>query len=272
MTDDPVRAYYASFGEMEWQRLERAEGAIEWIINTHFLEQHLPTNGRVIDLGGGPGRYSAWLADRGYRVVLADLSPEMLDIARRRLASPNVDEVVAADARDLSRWDDATFDAAVVLGPLYHLPDPPDRDRAVREVLRVVRAGGVVFFALMPVFALVSRTAGVPDERRHFRDPRFVRDLLDAGRFENDVPGRFTHAWGVRPAEVAPWFESFGLDTLALAASESLAARAEDDFMAIRDADPDAYEVALRILVETAREPSLLGAARHLLYVGRVAG
>lgn len=39
-----------------------------------------------------------------------------------------------ADARDLSRWDDCSFDAVLSLGPFYHLPDPLDRAQAAREL------------------------------------------------------------------------------------------------------------------------------------------
>ena len=68
--DDPVRQYYAAFGEMEWDRLDRDEGVIEFVVNTHFLAGYLPAGGRVLDLGGGPGRYANWLAEQGHRVVL----------------------------------------------------------------------------------------------------------------------------------------------------------------------------------------------------------
>jgi len=116
VSTDAVREYYAAFGMREWQRLETAEGIVEFAVNTHFLDRFLPTTGRVLDLGGGPGRYAEWLAKRGLRVVLADASPELLEIARSRIASPLVEEIATADARDLSRWDNASFDAALLLG------------------------------------------------------------------------------------------------------------------------------------------------------------
>ena len=49
--------------------------------------------------------------------------------------------VAAGDARELD-WPDATFDAALLLGPLYHLTERSDRLLALREALRVVKPGG----------------------------------------------------------------------------------------------------------------------------------
>jgi ubiquinone/menaquinone biosynthesis C-methylase UbiE len=269
MSLEPVRRYYRAFDRNEWTRLDRAEGAVEFAVNTHFLKRHLPQTGRVLDLGGGPGRYSVWLAEIGYRVVLADLSPNLLDIAREHLSSPLVEEIVEVDARDLSRWSDRSFDAAVVLGPLYHLPEPEDRARAVREVVRVVRRSGTVFFGLMPLMSLLRRTAAIADERHHLADPTFMRELLDRGAFTNDVPGRFDHGWGVRADDVIPWFEEMGLDTLALASSEGILVGIEDAFVATRST-PDVHRALVDVLFATATEPTLLGLAKHLLYVGRV--
>src|SRR5262245_57579099 len=72
---DRVRNYYAQFGEREWLRLTNAEdGAVEFAVTCHALASYLPKHGRILDIGGGPGRYTIWLAQRGYTVVLADLS------------------------------------------------------------------------------------------------------------------------------------------------------------------------------------------------------
>src|SRR5215212_6553355 len=138
MTNDAVRAYYASFGEREWQRLTNPDdGAVEFALTKHFLARFLPSSGRILDLGGEPGRYTIWLAEQGYQVVLADLSPELLALARTQIAAAGVDQqveaVVEADACDLSRWPDASFDAVLCLGPFYHLPNPIDRARAAQE-------------------------------------------------------------------------------------------------------------------------------------------
>ncbi|HEY9483469.1 MAG TPA: class I SAM-dependent methyltransferase [Micromonosporaceae bacterium] len=66
MDTTAVGAYYATFRDREWQRLERDEGVVEFEVTAAMLARHLPASGRILDVGGGPGRYAIWLADRGY--------------------------------------------------------------------------------------------------------------------------------------------------------------------------------------------------------------
>src|SRR5579884_1114339 len=94
MIRETVRAYYDSFGEREWTRLTRPEdGVVEFAVHCHTLAKYLPAAAEtragthVLDIGGGPGRYTIWLAQRGHRVALADLSPELLAIARAQIAA-----------------------------------------------------------------------------------------------------------------------------------------------------------------------------------------
>jgi S-adenosylmethionine-dependent methyltransferase len=272
MSHADVRRYYEAFGEREWQRLDDpADGALEFAITCHALATHLPPAGRVLDLGGGPGRYALWLAVRGYRVVLADLSPILLNIARERVrdspAASRVEAIVEADACDLSRWDDDTFDAVLALGPFYHLPDPADRERAAAELHRVLRPGGVAFVALMPRFAFLRRTLAIPDERHRLADPAFVHRLMDDGVFTNDVPGRFTGGYGVRPEEVIPFFERHGFVTHALLACEGMVPDLQEALAEVQQEAPLAFQHTLDLILHTASDPSILGLSAHLLYI-----
>jgi S-adenosylmethionine-dependent methyltransferase len=273
MTRDDVRAYYQGFGEREWTRLATAEGRVEFAVNTHAIAAYLPPGARVLDSGGGPGRYNLWLAERGHRVVLADLSPELLAIARDKVAASAagalVEEIVEADACDLGRWPDGSFDAALALDPFYHLPEPAERDRAAAELARVLRPGGLAFVALMPRYIFLRRTLALPDERPRLAQPDFVARVLDDGVFVNDVPGRFTGGYGVRPEEVAPFFARHGFTRLALLASQGIAAGLEDALAELAGSNPAAYQAALHVVVCTASDPSILGLSSHLLYVGR---
>ncbi len=85
---DDLLAYYSGFAEHEWNRLTRPnDGAVEFAITCQALTTYLPLGARVLDIGGGPGRYSLWLSERGHCVTLADISPDLLDIARQQIAA-----------------------------------------------------------------------------------------------------------------------------------------------------------------------------------------
>ena len=181
-----------------------------------------------------------------------------------------VESTVEANACDLSRWTDDSFDAVLSLGPFYHLPDATQRHQATVEMGRVLRPRGMAFVALMPRYAFLRRTFAIPDERHHLLLHGFVHRLLDDGVFINDIPGRFTHGYGVRPEEVEPFFAQYGFKMLELLAAESLVVDMQMALRELAEEEPDAYEAAFEVVVRAASDPSILGMARHLLYVGRI--
>jgi ubiquinone/menaquinone biosynthesis C-methylase UbiE len=267
---DRVRAYYAAFGDREWSRLGNpADGAIELELTQRALVRHLGGTERVLDVGGGPGRHAIWLAQRGHHVVLTDLSPEMLAIGRGHAASAGValEDVTEADARDLSHWTDASFDAVLELGPFYHLQSLADRDLAAVEAARVLRPGGLLFAAFMPRLLFLRRTIAVPDEQHRLLERSWIEHLLRSGAFDNDVVGRFDHGYGARPEEIAPFLAKHGFDQLELIAAEGLTTGLQEVMSGLTD--PALKSAVLDVIELTASEPSILGLASHLLYVGR---
>ena len=269
MDAEAVRAYYADRRLHERDRLLSPEGLLERVLTTRLLEPHLGAPGRALDLGGGTGPYSVWLAELGWDVTLADLSPELLAIAASSLPAGTVREVVEIDARDLSRWADDTFDAVLSLGPMYHLTTSADRAQAAAELARVTRPGALVAVALVPRYGSLRRVLSLADERWQLEDPAFLDRLLDEGIFENAVAGRFTHVYGVEPPAVAPFFESHGFDTVLVASTHGFLTGVEDGFEALRVEQPATYLRLLDRLVASATDPSVLGTAGHLLYAGR---
>lgn len=272
MSSEPVCAYYSGFGEREWTRLTTPMGAIEFAVNTHYIAEHLPAGARVLDIGGGPGRYTLWLAGCGHSVVLADLSPAMLDIARKQVAESlfceRVQEIVEADVRDLSHWEDASFDAVLCLGPFYHLVAAADRDRSAHELVRVCKPGGRIFIALMPRHIFIRRTMSLPDEVHHLNDAAWVSQVMEEGVFVNDITGRFTLGYGVWPQMVEEMFKLYGLHQLKLLSSEGITSAIQDELADLAKNDPALYQRALDLVIQTADDPSILGMAGHLLYIG----
>ena len=60
----------------EWNRLVMdAYHSLEFLVTMHYLRKHLPETGKVLDAGGGPGRYAIELCRAGYAVILLDIDP-----------------------------------------------------------------------------------------------------------------------------------------------------------------------------------------------------
>jgi ubiquinone/menaquinone biosynthesis C-methylase UbiE len=260
--DPAVLAYYDE--GREHARLETDR--LELLRTQELLARYLPPPpARVLDVGGGAGVHAVPLIRSGYEVTLLD--PVALHVEQARAAG--VMDVRLGDARRLP-FDDASFDAALLLGPLYHLVDRDDRVGALRESARVVCTDGLV------LAAAISRFASAYDGlRQHFLDdPDFQavvgRDLA-SGLHVNPQRHRgwFTTAYFHRPEELPGELEDAGLACEALLAIEGPGSFLVDAEHWLDD--PGRCEVLLRIIRQVESEPSLLGASAHLLAVGRAA-
>ncbi len=81
-----IRKYYSEMRGQEWKRLVRDPyHRLEFDTTMHFFRKYSPRKGLVLDAGGGPGRYTIELARLGFEVVLLDLTPELLAIARNQI-------------------------------------------------------------------------------------------------------------------------------------------------------------------------------------------
>ena len=59
------------------------------------------------------------------------------------------------DATNLERFGDNSFDMTLVFGPMYHLYEAADVNKAIDEAVRVTKQGGVMIFAFISVHAIM---------------------------------------------------------------------------------------------------------------------
>ncbi len=265
-----VLAYYDAYPEET--RLTKGEFQLEFERSKEILTRALPkAPGRILDVGGAAGAYSAWLADRGYEVHLIDVSPRLVEEARQRhrAATKPIASFTVADARRLPQ-PDSFADAVLVMGPLYHLQERRDRMAALREAHRVAAEGGVA------AVAAISRYAPSLDglAHRHALDPRFVairdRGLAD-GRHVNDTGDAtyFTTAYLHTPEGLRSEMTEAGFADVEVLGVEGPGWILPD--FEERWANDALRADLLHVARTLEREPSLVGASAHLLGIGRKA-
>jgi ubiquinone/menaquinone biosynthesis C-methylase UbiE len=262
-----ITRYYQEVAEEG--RLAAGPGQLEFARTKEVVLRYLPPPlATILDVGGAAGVYALWLAQLGYHVHLIDPVPRLVEVARRRSeASPTrLCTCQVGDAREL-RFDDRVVDAVLLLGPLYHLTDAEERLRALREVHRVLRPGGVMFAAA------ISRCASALDgvARDLLADPSFaaiVRQDLAEGQHRNET-GKwdyFTTAYFHRPDELQAEVMSAGFNCKAVLGLEG-PGWVLSDFDA-RWADPRKRENLLCVARALETEASIVGLSAHMLAVG----
>ena len=97
----------------------------------------------ILEYGCGDGENTVVLANRGAKIVALDISPELLDLNRKRLEVNHCDgvELVVGSAHSLPLPDESV-DVIFGMAILHHL----ELDLASREVLRVLKKGGRAIF------------------------------------------------------------------------------------------------------------------------------
>jgi ubiquinone/menaquinone biosynthesis C-methylase UbiE len=264
---DKIRSYYASFDE--WGRLDAPEGTRELTRALEILDDRLAPGARVLDLGGGPGRYAIELARRGHRVVLADLSPELLEVAQRRVADaavPGVESFDVVDATDLARYADESFDAVIAFGPLYHLVADGERRRAAAEICRVLVSNGQAFIAFIPrlsgVIALIDRAATRPGQV----PDAVLRTAADTGVFSNPTASGFQEGHYPTPSEIEQLFTASGLRFEDMLSLKSIA---NDRAHHVARLAPTVRAEVERLARALCRRPEIIATCGHALLVAR---
>lgn len=149
-----VQEIYRRFDERT--RLNKSKAArVEFLTNVRYIEKYMKPGDRILDVGAGAGEYSLYFAERGYEVSALELADRNVAAFRQRITEKAPVDLIQGNALDLSRYEDASFDAVLVFGPLYHLHEDADKLRCIAEAKRVCRPGGTLFFAFIsndPVF------------------------------------------------------------------------------------------------------------------------
>jgi ubiquinone/menaquinone biosynthesis C-methylase UbiE len=266
---DSIINYYTELFD-EGERLKLDLGPLEFERSKILLARMLPAPpARVIDVGGATGAYSVWLFDAGYEVHLVDPVPRHVTEAEKALseADRNIEYSARVGVGQELDFENNFADAVLLMGPLYHLQEKIERERAIAEAIRVLKKDGIILATIVSKFA--SLIDGFHSGFLH--DPAFVKIIkedLESGRHYNptDNPYYWTDSYFQHPDEFSNELSEAGFQDVKLFAIEGPAWALKDFETSWRD---EILRKKVLAFVETVEcEKTLLGVSPHILGVG----
>ncbi|PEQ96133.1 methyltransferase type 11 [Bacillus sp. AFS006103] len=245
----------------EWKRLERHK--IEFDITKKYLDEYLQGDHlEVFDIGGGPGRYSLYLAEKGHKVSLLDLSKQNIVVAKEKSLERGItlESYIHGNALELENFN-RTFDVILLMGPLYHLTKESDRRIAVEGALRLLKPNGII------VTAFISNYAPLQNYLSDVSPIDSVSEILEYLESEKDktLEG-FTTAYFTDFKEAKNFMKSFELTELVFAGVENVLRCKEKEINSLEESE---YKKWLEIGYHLSRDENVIGTSQHFLYIGR---
>jgi len=267
MSIQEVKEYYDGNPQAEWDRLE--EHPLEFIFTTYKIDPYICEGDSVLDIGGGPGRYSIYYAKKKCDLTLIDLSDGNIELAEQKSIEHGVSfRRICGNCLDLDSMDLGTFDHVFLMGPLYHLTDNNDRVKAVKLALKKLKPGGILYCSFILDFAgiiydLKNGPGFLPADLANPSISKLIDSIVSGTLYTGPA---FTSACLLNQRQIEPFMTPFGLEKLHFFGQEGILALNENQ---LKEFPPEEYD----LWIETAKRfldlPEFMAFSEHAMYIGR---
>lgn len=226
-------------------------------ITWRYIEPYLPKEGLVLDAGGGTGKWAIPIAERGLKVMIYDISQEMLNVALRKAEEQGLESHIRVKQGDICNIDfpDNHFDFALAEGdPISYCSDP---DKAVGELHRVLKPSCYIAAGVDSLLRVIRHAVGL----RHDLDAAFR--ILYAKRFYASKWG--FNCWAFTPKDLKQLFSKHGFGVVKMVGKTVVFSREAEPLLE----DPEKTKKLLEIELALCEEESIIGYGGHLQIVAR---
>ncbi len=229
---------------------------VEYLTTMRYIQKFLKPGAKILEVGAATGRYSLTLAKMGYDVTAVDLTPKHIEILKSKTHNIKNLTCMVADALDLSMFEDKTFDMVLNLGPMYHLFNKKDKQKAISETVRVTQKGGICMFAYLPCASFMTGYG-----LRHQAVTPLIQNMDKNGRFK-DVPSEIFSCFYIEDFKKlfaktrTKYIINVATDGIAYVMREWLEQLSEED-----------YQAFLKWHFITCERLDQQGYSSHLLYI-----
>lgn len=267
LIDKEIESFYSETSEND--RLKYGLGPLEFERNKELITRFLPSAGGVIiDVGGGPGIYSEWLAKQGFEVHLVDPVQKHIVQAEKRAAKlKNRFKCYLGEAGKLD-FDNNFADLVVCHGPLYHLQNIDDRQKALTEAHRVLKPDGILLgFAInYTATTIVGLLQGAIHNPEIFE---MCREEITTGNHNapESMPGILPKAYYHKSLELTQEVRESGFNVIDIFAVEGIVWLEKNYFESMGTPQKKARLFELLKLTET--DKNLLSFSPHMMIAAK---
>jgi len=260
---DIIRNFYDQNSQQEWDRLDRHP--YEFAITTHMMDRYIKAGDSILDIGGGPGRYSLHYLEKGNPVTLTDLSQGNIDFAMRLASERELPlRSLACDALLIQEYVEDKFDHVFLMGPLYHLLDEAERIQAVKSAIAMLKPNGILYASFLLMFSgIIYFLREAPELVVQPSE----KVWLDAVRQQISWGGNaFTRAFFIDQDKVLPFMQQFDLEILHLFGQEGITSTHNYDLQMQPEEIQNAW---INLSVDMCEIPKYLSHSEHAMVVAR---
>ena len=209
---------------------------IEFVTTTRVLDEIIGTKSKILDCAAGTGIYAFWFADKGHDVT----------------------------ATDMSCFADDSFDIVLNMGPFYHLITEEQREKCMKECLRVLRKGGLLVTAYIPRYYVFQYIA---TSNEKYLDEHLAKQLIETGVLKHDDEKCFwTDTYYSSKDEMESIYQRYRLKIVDHFAQDGLAPLLSQK---VDKWDENQFKTWCDYHYSVCREQSVLGASNHVIIIGR---
>lgn len=238
-------------------RLESQHGQVEFLTTIKYIEEYLKPETKILEIGAGTGRYSLYYANKGYDVTAIEYVQHNVDILKSKIKDNMNIVAEQGDAVDLSRFENNTFDVTLVLGPLYHLYEDKDINKAIEEAIRVTKKDGIIAIAYLTSDSIMIDWSLMGDHLIN----GFPNDFDDNFKMTRYPQGVFAPFY---ISEFKNIMSKFNVELLHNVATDGFTHHVKDK---IDSLSKEEFEVWMRYHLSTCEREELQGYSNHMLYI-----
>ena len=238
-------------------RFDSKHNSIEFLTTKKYIQKYLKKGNKILEIGVGTGRYSLFYASRGYDVTAIEYVQHNLDVLKSKITPEMKIDAQLGDAVNLSRFADNTFDITLSFGPLYHLYNNKDINKAISEAVRVTKPGGIIMLAYLTSDSIMATWAL---GKGHLLDG-YLTDFDESFKMINYEEGCFSAFYISEFKEI---MSKFNINYLKNIATDGLAHHYKEQIDSLNSKE---FNMWFKYHLSTCEREDLQGYSNHMLYI-----